>query len=202
MTEKEIPIDDPSLTSEVTYPELHEQTLNQVLLTPVQLGKDDRNSVRLYDVIGYNNTKDAIAFIATSEDLSFSSVLTTTLVHGWAIMSHEHSDVFKKILSLRNNALCSNYRMFHQVKSGLTISPQFCNNTFIGFIDDKMHDDIVIKSDLLRISMSKYATICLCMSLQDCDYIIPEYQKVFRETVTFFNYNCNVLVKILDDIKY
>lgn len=202
MTEKTIPYDDPSLESEVTAPELHEQTLEQVLLTPISINKDDRCSVRLHDVIGYNITKDIIGYIASQEDISFTSTLSTALVHGWSIMSHEHADVFKHIFNCRNESLLQGFKMYHRVSSGLAISPQFCNNTFYGHVDDNMHADFITKADLLRMPIGKYATMCLCMSLQDCNYVIPEHQIKFKETVQYFNYTCNVMLKFLDELKY
>lgn len=201
MSEKEISIDDlPSV--QVSPPDLHEQTLEQVILTPVQLSADDRYPVRIYDVLGYNNTKDLVSYIANINDLSFTSTVATILVHGWAIMAHEHKDVFSSLKHSRNESLQQNYRMYHQVKSGITISPQFCNPKFMAFTDEAMHDDVSIKSDLLRMSNSKFCTICLCMSLQDSDYVIPEFQLKFKETVEFFNYNCNILLSVLQGIKY
>ena len=187
---------------EITRPDLHEQTLDQVLVTPVILDKTTRASIRMCDALQNEDTADLIAYIAEQHTLSYSVVTTTAITHGWCIVEHKHADVFKSLRNLRNDHIINNYPVFKRIKSGMSVNTDMGKPCLYGHVAPECHDSLVSNSMLLRISIGKLATVCLLESLTSCTHTPARYKSEITETLNIFDYSCNIIKEALEKIRY
>jgi hypothetical protein len=190
----------------VTSPDLYDQTLEQVLLTPVVLDKNTRITVRFFDVLDGRMARsiNAVAYFSSkkSDRLSYSKIIATAIVHGFTIIEHRHHDLFGSIEALHADSVMNTYKVFEEVFQGVSVRVKYGDKTLSGHTDRDTYDAIASRAFLLNIRPSQLITSCIIASFNGYQYFSPDVRDVLKTKDEMFDISCNILLKTLQDYKY
>ena len=199
-TEKTLSIDElPS--SVVTSPELHEQNLDQVLVTPVILDSQTRQTIRFHDFIP-GKTQRVFDFIARDKNLSYTQVTATAIVHGHAILIHEQQDTLAEIQRINDETIFNKFEMFEAVHENIMVKLNYGRPNQFAHCDSGTKDAISRLCMLLNTNASQIVTACMIASLNGYPVLPADILKNIEKHHNLFGYICNERLVRMKECKY
>ena len=191
----------------IVPPSLHEQTLEQVLVTPVVVPGTDRHEIRLYDFFTNNNLRRLAHTISIrnstkTNHLSQSTILATAMIHGQAIIEHELEDLFDKISAIYVDSVTDRYEMFESVFMSFKPAVNFGHDRLRAVLSSQDLEILSSRSYLLNINPGQFATACIIASLDGCEALSPELSTIVAKKHKYFIYSCNMVLDLLEKYKY
>jgi hypothetical protein len=201
----DIPLDSiPPLT--VTAPDLHDQTLEQVLISPAMVPKDDRKTVRVYDILDGKLPRciHAISLLSSKQKnkLSYTSIFATAIIHGYAIIEHKHSDLFSEIEIIDMDSIVNKYDVYDMVRGGISASIFTNGHCTYTHIDTATYDAIASRAHILNMSSGQLITACVLSSLDNYPRFTADIKDKIHANVESFDVMCNIVLRTLREYKY
>lgn len=202
-TERHIDLDDIPASDVGDPVELYELTLEQILSTPVKLDATTRKRVRVQDFLKHGKFARATQYLAAKiDDVNYTEIAASALVHGLSIFQHEHDEVLEELKTLNDDVVDNNYNTFNEMSQGFKPVVNFGNNTKFVWCDSSTYDVISSYASVLNIPCGHLATALLCMSYAEST-ILPAYiTDECKQKVNMFNISCNICLDNLKRLKY